>query len=269
MIPATIDERRTFSMVTTELSRAVSGRPFDRSRGAVTVQTRCVAALVTTAALGLVALTSGGPNAHADPVDNIRGKVNAMRAQSGCPPLAYSGALEAASQAWVRGSPAPGADVPGYPGKVNGAEFQDDPTDAATNQVLEMVSIYVNGCAYTDFGVGMVRFDSKEQSAVAILVGQPPPPPPTGPRPGPNNTPVLAPDDTPQSQPSAQPPTVTVSDDVDVYNIPDGDHGKNLGILRKGNEVQVLDRKNGFAHVKGSAVPSGIGYAWGDFIPDA
>ena len=67
----------------------------------------------------------------------------------------------------------------------------------------------------------------------------------------------------------AQPPTVTVSVDVDVYNIPDGDHGKKLGILRKGSQVQVLDRQNGFAHVKGGAVPTGIGYAWGDFIPSA
>jgi hypothetical protein len=99
-------------------------------------------------------------------------------------------------------------------------------------------------------------------------------PPPAGPRPGPNNTPILAPDNTPPAQPPplptpAQPPTVTVSDDVDVYNIPDGDTGKNLGILRKGSQVQVLDRKNGFAHVKGSAVPTGTGYVWGDVIPNA
>jgi hypothetical protein len=99
-------------------------------------------------------------------------------------------------------------------------------------------------------------------------------PPPAGPRPGPNNTPILAPDDTraspsPTAPPPAPPPTVTVSDDVDVYSIPDGDHGKNLGILRKGSQVQVLDRKNGFAHVKGGAVPTGVGYAWGDVIPNA
>lgn len=119
----------------------------------------------------------------------------------------------------------------------------------------------------------MVRLESKEQSVVAILVGKRPPPPPSGPRPGPNNGPIIAPDDPPPPQqkqpaPPAQPPTVTVKDDVDVYNIPDGDHGTNLGILRKGSQVQVLDRKNGFAHVKGSAVPTGIGYAWGDFIPN-
>jgi hypothetical protein len=62
---------------------------------------------------------------------------------------------------------------------------------------------------------------------------------------------------------------VTVSGDVDVYTLPDGDHAKKLGILRKGSQVQVLDRRNGFADVKGRAVPTGIGYAWGDFIPNA
>ena len=62
---------------------------------------------------------------------------------------------------------------------------------------------------------------------------------------------------------------MTVSNDVDVYNIPDGNHGKKLGILRKGSQVQVLDRQNGFAHVKGNTVPTGIGYAWGNFIPNA
>jgi hypothetical protein len=46
-------------------------------------------------------------------------------------------------------------------------------------------------------------------------------PAPPGPRPGPNNTPILAPDHTPPAQPAApaQPPTVTVRDDVDVYNM--------------------------------------------------
>ncbi|MGD1237019.1 CAP domain-containing protein [Mycobacterium seoulense] len=226
--------------------------------------------------LGFASATVAMPIAHADPLDNIRGKVNAMRARSGCPPLAYSGPLEAAAQAWVRGGPPPGANVAGYSGKVNGYESQDDPTDAATNTALNAVSNYVNKCGYTDFGVGMVRLESKQQSAVAILVGQPPPPAPAGPRPGPNNGPVLEPDNptpprpTPPAQaPPQQQPTVTVTGDVDVYNIPDGDHGKNLGILRKGSQVQVLDRKNGFAHVKGSAVPTGVGYAWGDFIPNA
>jgi hypothetical protein len=261
-------------MKATVSSRSAACRPSSRVRGAVAVKARAAAALLATTALGLVGLTSGVPPAHADPLDNIRGKVNAMRVQSGCSPLAYSGALEAAAQAWVRGSPAPGANVPGYRGTVNGAQQQDDPTDAATNHALAAVSNYINNCGYTDFGVGMVRLESKEQSVVAIMVGKPPPPPPAGPRPGPNNGPILAPDDPspPQPKPAPQPaqqPTVTVSADVDVYNIPDGDHGKNLGILRKGSQVQVLDRKNGFAHVKGAAVPTGIGYAWGDFIPNA
>lgn len=61
---------------------------------------------------------------------------------------------------------------------------------------------------------------------------------------------------------------MTVSDDLDVYSIPRGAHGKKLGTLRKGSQVQVLDRQNGFAHVKGSAVPTGVGYAWGDFVPN-
>jgi hypothetical protein len=105
-------------------------------------------------------------------------------------------------------------------------------------------------------------------------------PTPPGPRPGRDNPPIAAPDGPAKGAPPQQPPaapvppqaqpaTVTVAADVDVYNIPDGDHGKKLGILRKGSQVQVLDRKNGFAHVKGNAVPTGIGYAWGDFIPSA
>ena len=64
----------------------------------------CASVFFTSAVTGFSALsgTLAVPIAHADPLDNIRGAVNAARANTACPPLNYNGQLEAAAQAWVR-----------------------------------------------------------------------------------------------------------------------------------------------------------------------
>lgn len=62
----------------------------------------------------------------------------------------------------------------------------------------------------------------------------------------------------------------TVSDDVDVYDQPNGDTGKVIGMLRKGTQVNLV--KGGgcpaddWCQVTGSNVPTGNGWAWGSFI---
>jgi hypothetical protein len=57
---------------------------------------------------------------------------------------------------------------------------------------------------------------------------------------------------------------------VDVYNIPDGDNGKNLGFLRAGTKVNLVDGpscpSDAFCHISGPNVPTGDGYAWGAFF---
>lgn len=66
--------------------------------------------------------------------------------------------------------------------------------------------------------------------------------------------------------------TYTVTDDVDVYDIPDGDNGKKLGFLKAGTQVRAVDGKcttDAFCHVTGPDVPGGIGYAWGQFLKPA
>jgi hypothetical protein len=65
--------------------------------------------------------------------------------------------------------------------------------------------------------------------------------------------------------------TATVTGgDVDVYDKPDGDNGKVLGILRVGTQVNLVEGggcdPNAFCHVTGSNVPTGDGYAWGSFF---
>jgi hypothetical protein len=136
-----------------------------------------------------------------------------------------------------------------------------------------------NDGAYTDFQGTITDSENGVGTASGTAVGQKgrgdwirntwkseffykctdaPPAAPPAPAPAPKPAPIPG---TPVTQ------TVKVTSDVDVYDIPDGDNGHNLGVLRKGSRVQVLDRQNGFAHVKGDSVPSGIGYAWGDQIP--
>ena len=92
----------------------------------------------TTASLVALAGIAATPLAHADSLDAIRGAVNGARAESTCPPLAYSGQLEAAAQelarlpndAYERINPY------GYQGATSGNLVRDDPTARATSELV-------------------------------------------------------------------------------------------------------------------------------------
>ena len=62
----------------------------------------------------------------------------------------------------------------------------------------------------------------------------------------------------------------TVTDDVDVYDQPNGDAGKVIGMLRKGTQVNLVKGggcpANDWCQVTGSNVPTGNGWAWGSFF---
>jgi hypothetical protein len=58
----------------------------------------------------------------------------------------------------------------------------------------------------------------------------------------------------------------TVTDDVDVYDVPDG-VGSVIGVLAKGSRVPLLEPcRDGWCRVQAN-VPGGSGWVWGDFHP--
>jgi hypothetical protein len=71
----------------------------------------------------------------------------------------------------------------------------------------------------------------------------------------------------PPAPPAPGPATSTVKDDVDVYDVPGG-VGKIRGILRKNSVVALVEpcRSDNWCHVEGTAVPTGRGWVWGDFL---
>jgi hypothetical protein len=64
--------------------------------------------------------------------------------------------------------------------------------------------------------------------------------------------------------------TATVTADVDVYDQPNGDTGTVLGILRQGTQVNLVKGggcpANEWCQVTGTNVPTGNGWAWGEFF---
>jgi hypothetical protein len=143
------------------------------------IRERLLAALgaaVITVAAGIAAI----PAAHADPLDNIRGAVNGARGQSTCAPLAYSGQLEGAAQAWVRDAMALD-DIhrsfslvqTDYPGEILATQIASgDPTQKATNALIGGATGGIKDCNATEYGVGMARDDVIDKSFVAVVLGK-------------------------------------------------------------------------------------------------
>lgn len=129
----------------------------------------CAAVLLT----GQVLVTA--PAAHADPLDPIRAAVNNARQGSPCGPLKYNVALEGEAQAAV-GNRAPGVPPAGqYNGKVSTFKAWNDPQAAAIGTLMSgAAGGAVRDCAYTEFGVGFIRDEDKEDDTVAVSLGAPP-----------------------------------------------------------------------------------------------
>ena len=62
----------------------------------------------------------------------------------------------------------------------------------------------------------------------------------------------------------------TVNADVDVYDQPNGDTGKVIGMLRQGTQVNLVKGggcpPNDWGQITGTNVPTGNGWAWGSFF---
>ncbi|MEH3142745.1 MAG: hypothetical protein PGN37_21765 [Mycobacterium kyogaense] len=150
---------------------------------------RWLAALLACAAVLLTGqVLVGTPAAHADPLDPIRAAVNNARQGSPCGPLKYNIALEGEAQAAV-GNRAPGVPPAGqYNGKVTLVTAYGDPQAAAIGALMgKEVNAALRDCSNTEFGVGFIRDEDKEDDAVAVAIGAPPAAPaaPAAPAPAP------------------------------------------------------------------------------------
>jgi hypothetical protein len=174
------------------------------------IRKRVSASVGIATALATVGSVLAMPVAHADPLDPIRGAVNAARAQSTCGPLNYSVALEGEAQAAVENT------LPGVPpaGQYNGTFHRvygwNDPQDAAIKSAINNASGLIKDCTYKDYGVGFIRVESHGNDGVGIALGIPAAPP-AGP------PPQGAP---PQQQ--APPPDVQCPPDSPVKSVPPG-----------------------------------------------
>ncbi|OJZ73572.1 hypothetical protein BRW65_13175 [Mycobacterium paraffinicum] len=129
---------------------------------------------LTACFLGFASATVAMPAAHADPLDNIRGAVNGARTQSTCQPLAYSHQLETSAQMFTRNANVvPSSNPQGYCGHIVGFLGMADPTDKATSAAMDHATPYIHDCTFKDFGVGMFRDQGRDESDVAIVLGQP------------------------------------------------------------------------------------------------
>ncbi|MDA2891547.1 hypothetical protein PDG61_11545 [Mycolicibacterium sp. BiH015] len=163
-----------------------------------------------TVAAGTIAV----PTALADTLAELRGRVNAARAQSTCGPLNYSIDLEGDAQAKI-GNRNPGVPPGGrYAGFSNTGDVNADPTSKAIDRLMVKMGGAIADCRYKDFGVGFLRAGN-DTSWVSLALGEPPAPPP--PPPPPVQTPppaVEAPPpvvDAPKPPPPAPKPGPTVS----------------------------------------------------------
>lgn len=203
-----------------------------------------------------LAPSTTAPIAHADPLDGIRGAVNGARAQSTCPPLTYSGQLEAAAQQMARQPPGGylHIDPHGYQGSTSGNLVRDDPTAKATSELVEQERNGIHDCANKDYGVGMFRDEGADQSIVTLVLGRPAAPPAPPP---------------PAQPPPAKGLATVIGGDADVYNIahndvPDptsGVRGQKIGTLKNGSQVSLAGPcQSGWCRVNSSVIQGGYGF---------
>lgn len=231
-----------------------------RSRPRITL-----ASAAASAGAVVLAAAIATPAAHADPLDAIRGAVNGARAESTCPPLTYSGQLEAAAQQLAR-QPSDAYEhinPHGYQGATSGNLVRDDPTARATSELVAQERIPIHDCANKDYGVGMFRDDGADKSVVAVVLGKPAPPKAP---PAPPPSPKAAPD--PPPAPVHQLAKV-VGGDADVFNIahndvPDPTTGVvavKIGKLTNGSQVSIEPPcKNGWCWVDSTQIKRGYGF---------
>ena len=93
---------------------------------------------------------------------------------------------------------------------------------------------------------------SASPSTESTAAPAPPPPPPAA-----------------QVPPNSPPPagvTGTVTDAVDIYDIPDG-VGNIIGVLHPGRQVSLVEKcRDGWCHVVLPEMPGGAGWVWGEFL---
>lgn len=209
----------------------------------------------TTASLVALAGIAATPLAHADSLDAIRGAVNGARAESTCPPLAYSGQLEAAAQELARlpNDAYERINPHGYQGATSGNLVRDDPTARATSELVAQERIPIHDCANKDFGVGMFRDGGADKSIVAVVLGKPAPP---------KAAPAPAP--VPYQQFAK-----VIGGDADVFDIahndvPDPKTGvvaAKVGKLTNGSQVYIgVPCKDGWCQVNSNQIQRGYGF---------
>lgn len=160
------------------------------------------------------------PHAHATPIDNIRGAVNDLR-ETACRPMNYSRDLEIGAYVFIRGGGA--RDGNDYLGQINAVKETDDPTAAATDDLLTNYGYNITNCNWTDFGVGFFRDDAREETTVSYVLGMP---------------------EDPHSLPR-------VKSDTPLYPQPNNRGGQRpYGNVLKGTRVHVLERRDGYAHIQ-------------------
>ncbi len=131
---------------------------------------------VAAVAVSVMSSTVALPIAHADPLGDIRGRVNGARSASTCPPLNYSIDLEGEAQART-GNTLPGVPPTGnYKGTFVTFIGNGDPAETAEIHAEVKADSAIHECSNKDFGVGFFRVNDSDN--VAIVLGKPAAPQP-------------------------------------------------------------------------------------------
>lgn len=218
-------------------------------------------------AVGMLPILSAGVASAEDPLQGIKDLVVSQRLSSRCGPLNYNVQLERDAQYLARNTPPGGsfADVKyivsGYSGIESPVEAIADPKARALELMTGSVRAKAQDCSFVDYGVGFYRNEANEVDYVTVIFGKPP---------------VKMPD-LPELQPKPEDPKptrtlgkklgqATVTNDVDVYDAPNGTGKKVNGLfLHKGSKYDLLDPcADNWCHLIIPAAPGNSGWVYQD-----